>query len=74
MKSISKLIDELDEHMPEQWEVNITIQKDYVEVIVTRPDGTCVHMGDGESDIQDQLDNVRYLIRNETSTEGGVHV
>lgn len=68
-EGIEQLIDSAAENLPELWEIRIVVQREYAEVIVTRPDGSDVPMQDGESDMREQFRNALCLIRDELEAD-----
>jgi hypothetical protein len=69
IKSLEQLIDSAAENLPAEWEIRIDVQREYGEVIVTRPDGSECPMADGENDMREQFRDALCLIRDELEAD-----
>lgn len=56
--TLEKQIDRACEHLPEGWRIRIDIEKHSGTVTAIRPDESEVDMGDGESDLAEQVASV----------------
>jgi hypothetical protein len=65
--TLEKRIESACEYLPEGWRIRIDIERDAADVTAIRPDGTKVHMSDGERDIEEQVTDAICLARDETS-------
>ena len=65
--TLEKRIESACEYLPEGWRIRIAIERDAADVTAIRPDGTEVHMSDGERDIEEQVTDAIFLARDETS-------
>ena len=64
--TLEKRIESACEYLPEGWRIRIDIERDAADVTAVRPDGTEVHMSDGERDIEEQVTDAIFLARDET--------
>lgn len=69
IKSLEQLIDSAAENLPPDWKIRIEVQREYGEVIVTRPDGSECPMSDGENDMREQFRDSLCLIRDELEAD-----
>ena len=65
--TLEKRIESACDYLPEGWRIRIDIERDAADVTAIRPDGTKVHMSDGERDIEEQVTDAICLARDETS-------
>jgi hypothetical protein len=67
-KSLDELINQAAFELPDTWEINIEIQQGYAEVIITKPDGSLIHMFEDDINLNQQFQNALTLIRKEINT------
>lgn len=64
--TLEQRIESACEYLPEGWRIRIDIERDAADVTAIRPDGTEVHMSDGERDIEEQVTDAICLAGDET--------
>jgi len=69
MKTLEELIEIAAEHLPEGWQIEIRVENGSGTVTAFRPDGSEVHMDDGENDMAQQFRDAILLARDETLAE-----
>ena len=61
--NLDELINQATQELPKNWEINIEIQQGYAEVIITKPNGSLVHMFQDEINLTQQFQNALLYIR-----------
>lgn len=67
--TLEQRIESACEHLPEGWRIRIDIEKHSGTVTAIRPDESEVDMGDGESDIEEQVAAVIVLASDEIAAD-----
>lgn len=67
--TLEQRIESACEQLPEGWRIRIDIEKHSGTVTAIRPDETEVDMGDGESDLEEQVRAACVLARDEIAAD-----
>jgi hypothetical protein len=67
--TLEQRIESACEQLPEGWRIRIDIEKHSGTVTAIRPDDTEVPMGDGESDLEEQVRDAGLLARDEIAAD-----
>lgn len=67
--NLEQRIEHACEHLPEGWQIRIDMENGYAGVVAIRPDESEVFLGDGETDINEQVRDAFLLARDETAAD-----
>lgn len=67
--TLEQRIESACEHLPEGWRIRIDIENGSGTVTAIRPDDTEAPMGDGESDLEEQVRDACLLARDEIAAD-----